>query len=512
MEQLSAWVRQHRAGAFALVLVGCFLLNLGGYELFDVDEGAFSEATREMVASGNYLTPHLNGEPRFDKPILIYWLQAASVKLLGVNAWGFRLPSALAAIFWACAVFLFTRHYRDEATGLVAGLITATTLAVLVIGRAATADALLNLWLTLTLFTVFRYYTDGDRGLVRLAFLLMGLGFLTKGPIAVAVPFAVSALFFWLNGRTRDWLRAILDVPGILLFLVLITPWYLMEYLDQGQAFIDGFFLKHNVSRFSDTMEGHGGHLYYYALALPLVLLPYTGLFLHALWRIRALLRNSLEAYLWIWFGVVFVLFSASNTQLPHYILYGCTPLFVLMALQRPALNSRLLGFLPALLWAGLMAGLPWLLGLALTRTSDPFAAEVLTRGTQVMQGNQMAAFGLLSLVIAVLLVWRRWPVVNGLIGVGIAHALAFILVFAPNLATWIQTPVREAALLSAGEQVVLYRARNPSFSIHRQAITPSRRPEPGELFFSRLDKAKLDFPYATLYRTGGYLYGRRLP
>src|SRR5688572_32552233 len=87
-----------------------FFLCLGSAPLFDVDEGAFSQATLEMFQRGDFLSTTLNGEPRYDKPILVYWLQAASVVLLGVNEWAFRLPSAICATLWTGLTYAFVKR------------------------------------------------------------------------------------------------------------------------------------------------------------------------------------------------------------------------------------------------------------------------------------------------------------------------------------------------------------------------------------------------------------------
>src|ERR671929_741994 len=91
-------------------VLASFFWMLGAAPLFDVDEGAFSQATLEMFQRGDFLSTYLNGEPRYDKPILVYWLQAAGVALLGPTEWAFRLPSALCASAWALATFLFARR------------------------------------------------------------------------------------------------------------------------------------------------------------------------------------------------------------------------------------------------------------------------------------------------------------------------------------------------------------------------------------------------------------------
>ncbi len=241
-----------------------FFQNLGSAPLFDRDEGAFSEATREMVASGNYISTTLNGEPRYDKPILTYYLQAAGVAVLGWDEWGVRIPSALAATLWVLAVWGFARRQWDETTGWVAGLITATSLWVMVIGRAATADALLNLFLALTLFDLYRFWHQKRRAPLYRVFLWSALGFLTKGPVAVAIPLASAFLLALVRGQLTRYVRAIFSPVGWLIFFAVAGPWYAAVYARDGQAFIDGFFLRHNLNRFADTMEGHGGVLFYY--------------------------------------------------------------------------------------------------------------------------------------------------------------------------------------------------------------------------------------------------------
>jgi hypothetical protein len=133
----------------SLVVGFVFFAHLGGYPLFDVDEGAFAEATREMLASGDYGFPMLDGAPRFDKPILIYWLQAAAMALFGVDTWSARLPSAVAAVLWVFATWHFARHRFGARPALLAAAILATAIGPWAIGRAATADAWLNLWLAL---------------------------------------------------------------------------------------------------------------------------------------------------------------------------------------------------------------------------------------------------------------------------------------------------------------------------------------------------------------------------
>ncbi|TXI77575.1 MAG: hypothetical protein E6Q42_04835 [Dechloromonas sp.] len=149
---LSRWLSSPWMLLLALLL--SFFLGAATLPLTDVDEGAFTEATREMLAADNLVSPTLNGQPRHDKPILIYWAQAVSVSVLGINELGFRLPSLIAAVLWVLATGLFCARYGRRADAPVAMLVMTLSLMVGMIAKAAIADALLNLWLALSMFGI----------------------------------------------------------------------------------------------------------------------------------------------------------------------------------------------------------------------------------------------------------------------------------------------------------------------------------------------------------------------
>lgn len=497
-----------------------FFWQLGAVPLLDVDEGAFSEATREMLASGNFVSTTLDGEPRHDKPILIYWLQAASVSLLGLDELALRLPSAIAAALWAFALYRFTARVADRETAAVAVLVMALGLQVGLIAKAAIADALLNLLLALTFFDVYRHFQEPRRGTLARVYLWLGLGFLAKGPVAVALPLVVSLAFYLSLGRWRDWLRAVLWVPGIALFLAVVVPWHVASYLDQGTAFFEGFYLHHNLGRYTETMEGHGGDLWYYLVWAPLIVLPFTALLVVALARLRSDWEDPLRRLLWLWFGAVFALFSLSSTQLPHYLLYGCTPLFVLMATHRDRLHSRWLAFLPPLLLALALLFLPELLGLAAPHAKRLYEQEIIALGRSLLGPTYRV--GMAAAVAAMLLValWRRLPPWQGLVAVGFVQLLAVTGLVLPAYFAATQGPVKEAAAVARalGEPVVAYRVYLPSFSLYRQAVTPRRAPQPGDLVFTRVDRLQKllavlpDVQSEVVYRRGGVALVRFAP
>ncbi len=494
-------------------LLLCFAYNLGTPPLFDLDEGAFSAATWEMLKRGDFITTYLNGELRFDKPILIYWLQAASVSVFGINEWALRLPSAIAASVWVVAVFNFARSRMDATTGLVAALIAAFSAGVVVIGRAATADALLNLFITLTLLDIIRYFEHPSFLLRNRVYLWMGFGLLTKGPIAIIVPLVVSFLYVAVQRRWQDWARALFNPLGWAISLAVALPWYIMEYLAQGQAFIDGFFLKHNVSRFSSTMEGHGGSLFYYLPVALLVILPFTGLLLRILPRIKQALDEPLDLWLWIWFGFIIIFFSFSNTQLPHYLLYGVTPLFLLMAKYRDDLQSKSLAYLPLLVWLALLALLPDIFPMAAGRANDVYTQFLAQRADSVFgigyRIGLMAAF-----VITVgLFFWRGKPIWQGLLIAGVLHTIVIVQWVGPAAGELMQQPVKTVAKLARqyNETIVMWRLNMPSFTVYREQVTPRRDPQPGELVFTRVDALSDLGAHEVIYQEGAIVLARKL-
>ncbi len=497
----------------AAVLAGLFL-NLGSLPLFDVDEGAFGEATREMLERGDYVSTWLNGQPRFDKPILIYWLQAASVGLLGLSEFALRLPSALAAGAWVAAIWLFARRFAGPGCGQAAAFIAASTAGVTVVGRGAIADALLNLLLALCMFDIWRHAVDGRPLWRRRAFLWIGLGLLTKGPVALLVPGGASLLAFALQGRLRDWWRAVRDPVGWTILLAVALPWYLLEYARRGDAFLAGFFMRHNVERFLSPLQGHGGGLLYYVPALLVLLLPYSGLFLRTLGALRhprQLRELPFDAFLWCWFGFVFVFFSLAGTKLPHYLLYGATPLFILMARQRGALRSKPLAFAPPLLMLALAAALPVLLQRLAPAIRNAYVREALGRTEAFGAVWRVSAVALLA-ACCVLALWRGKALWPRLAATGLACSLAMGGLLLPAVAELQQGPVKEAALLArqAGWEVHSWRINAPSFSVYRGAVTPATTwPGPRQVILTRSDALPGLGAVELLYRKGGVVLAR---
>ncbi|BBP44706.1 glycosyl hydrolase [Thiosulfatimonas sediminis] len=479
-------------GMIALTLFFAFYANLWGVPLFDLDEGAFSEATREMLASGNFAATYLDGVPRFDKPIFSYWMQALSVSTFGINEFAFRLPSAVAATLWVLATYQFAKQQWNPTTGIYAALFMATTLWVAGIGRAAIADAWLNLFIALTLFDMWRYRQNPNQTLLLRVYFWMALGLLTKGPVAIAIPFLSSAIFFIWGGQWRLWLSAIFNPLGWLVLALTVSPWLYLVYQDQGIDFFKGFILDHNLQRFSDTREGHGGNYFYYFLVLPLIIMPFSGLLFSAIRHAKSLLKDDLNRYLLIWFAVVFALVSYSQTQLPHYVMYGVTGLILVFAANREKLAVARWHLWLAFAFLILLAALPWIIAIAVENTHRAYEKALLAQYQTVFSWDYYVAAGALLIVAVGVILQKNWPVANRLIVIGLAQTI-FVFHFVIEVAADLQQqPVKNAAAYAtqhSDKKVVTFGIKMPSFSVYRQKITPRDRPQAGNLVFTRIDQ-----------------------
>lgn len=511
-----------------------FWLNSWAVPLFDLDEGAFTEATREMFARGDFLMTYLDGAPRYDKPILVYWLQAASVGTLGWSEFALRLPSMLAATGWMWAVWRFAREAslalgRDTARARADGLFAAAALALSpipgLIGHAATADALLNLWLALTLLDLWRWLAQptvalahprwNDVLLLRI-YLWIGLGLLTKGPVAVALPLMVALTFALLHQRWRAVLKVAFFWPGWMLALAVSLPWAVALTLRDGGDFFRHFLLDHNVGRYSATLESHGGHWWYYAVTLPLIVLPFVAWLVPALGAARRWRSEPLTTYLLVWFGVVFLLFSGSKTQLPHYLLYGCTPLFVLIGLHRDGIRRKGLALLPSLVFLMVLVALPLILPAAMPNAEHPYDRGIFEVVLAAIgRGYWVVCWGALALVV-VSLFHRRLDASAATLRAGLAVSVVAWCGVLPLLAAGQQVPVQQAAATARalGLPTVSYRIHMPSFSVYRGAVTPQRTPVPGELAFTRLDRLadlsrEAGRPFTVVQQSGGIVLVR---
>ena len=487
------------------ILIGIAFLSLfpllGVAPLFDEDEGFYAEASREMLENGNYLTAHINGAPQYDKPILIYWLQVISFRIFGLNEFAARFPSALATFLWMLAIFSFTRRHLGLQGGFLSALFFISAIQVTITGKAALVDSALNLFLTQCLFHLYEYTQNKHRRIYTAA-VYAGLGFLAKGPVAVVIPFGVSLIYCLMQRQFRLWLKMVFNLPAILIFIGIALPWYVLEYLDQGMIFIQEFFLKHNLERFSRTFEGHSGSLLYYLPVIIIGTLPHCGLLVALVRHARSLLKQDVYRFCFIWVGFVLILFSFGSTKLPHYILSAFPPLFILYGGVYERL-ARLRSYLvPALSFLGIFLVLPLVMPFFMPYIPDDFDACMMGAAQPLFGADYYLFCGILSVSVVILFFAKQSGLLRPAIVVSVAYLLLVNLVLMPRIGALMQSPVREAAIIASQlpEQAVMWGHTLPSFMFYSHKLVQMRRPVSGDLLITKMTRLAEAGPHEILY------------
>ena len=467
----------------ALGLLVFLLLGLGQPPLFDVDEGAFSEATRGLLSSGDWGHTTLNGLDRFDKPIGVYWLQALSGVLLGPTELAMRLPSALATWLSALALWRFVAGQWGLRTGAWAAIIHVTSFGSWAMAHAATADAVLGMFLMLSAIDLWRYLQTEDMKALRRLALWVGAGLLVKGPVALLIPAASLLIHCLVSGQWAVCRKALLDVRAWLYMLAMALPWYAYAVWRHGENFVQGFILKHNVERFTAPMEGHDGHWLYFVIVAPILWMPWTPLLLAWWGRWQALWGHALTRQALIWTVFVLVFFSFSGTKLPHYGIYAAPGVVLLLtvALERMQTWHAVLCAVVLLAWQALLVGLPWF-WMTFPEQVPQALMPIFRHGLDTLPLVTIATlWGLLALTL--LICRARMPrlgMAETLSAMAVVHGTVLALVVWPWWANALQGPIKALGLEARNwpSTVGQIGGNWPSFAFYRQqALLPKGHP-----------------------------------
>jgi 4-amino-4-deoxy-L-arabinose transferase-like glycosyltransferase len=302
---------------FSLIL---FLQNLDKPMIYILDEAKNAECAREMLVSGDYIMPYFNGQLRTDKPPLHYFFMALAYKIFGVSAFGARFFSAVFGALTILISFLFCRKYLGEKAGWLTAMVLLSSLHFNFQMRLSVPDPYLIFFMTAGFMCFYLFLTERGKLWVLLMYACFGLGLLTKGPIAVALPGLIMLVFLiWTKRLNWSFIRSFYIPAGTIIVLLISLPWYWLNYEASNGVWTEGFFFKHNIQRFSDPMEGHGG---FFLLPLFMVI---AGLLPLGIFSIQAMFlawhRRSNELLLYclsIVLGII-IFFSFSQTKLPNY-------------------------------------------------------------------------------------------------------------------------------------------------------------------------------------------------
>jgi 4-amino-4-deoxy-L-arabinose transferase-like glycosyltransferase len=471
-----------------LVAAALFLIFLGNAPFLDPPEGIHAEIAWEMLRDGDWITPHLDGVPYFDKPPLLHWLMAASFALLGPTEWAARIWSALASVAVAMLTARLGMALGSPRLGLLAGLMVAANLEVFLFGRMVKPD-LLFVALILLAFVGFvqAYAGVGRRRGLWLFYAGLGLAMLAKDILGAIGPLVAVALFFYLTREGRAWPRWV-PWSGVALLMVIAVPWYaLAEIHNRGflwYTIVDNHLL--NVARqrvFPDEDVPLSGLEFLGVTAAGFF--PWVLALPSAVWRVFRRPWDSAEARLWMLLGLwtvgVIGFFTFSPFKLPHYGLPAFPAMALLVARQwdealeggpgAPSARALLLPPLVVLVALALVSLLAWrgtlALGPGALSAVDVSTRNLAAQGQEAsvdflgqfrpLIGKLALIFGLGAAGVAAAL-WRRRPLIGA--GALLAVMVAFLPVSVEGLSVFAKgrsvRPMTDAILFRLGPDDIL--------------------------------------------------------
>ena len=329
-----------------LALCGlCFFLNLGGLPLVGPDEPRYAEVGREMFASGDWITPRLAGHLWFEKPVLLYWGQALSYHIFGVNEWAARFPSALGATLTVLFLAHAVRRLSSALWGFLAGATLATCAIWFALARAASTDMVLATSIAIAVLAGYLAFnsTGQTRALYWLLFsFALGASMLAKGLIGILLICGILGIHRVLMGRPiLSSLRrnAGLVALGFGVFAVTTAVWYGPVWLLNGEIFWTEFFVRHHFQRFTSNEFHHQQPAYFYLFIAVVGVVPWTFFLPAALARLPKLrarddARGALLLLAWMWAALPIAFFSLSGSKLPAYVLPSFPALAILIGAE----------------------------------------------------------------------------------------------------------------------------------------------------------------------------------
>ena len=493
---------------FSIILLIALYIPVLFLGLFDLDEGAFAATSLQMIKEQQFLVPIIGDDLRLEKPILTYWIQAASMMLWGANEFALRLPSVLASLLWAFSFSKFIKRHHKNTSSSEIFLNLLTLPGVFIISFAATADAFLNLFITLLMIEIYEYANkQKDAHLIKAAF-FVAIGFLLKGLTIIAIGGMVALIFFLYQRKFTTFIKIIFNIKAWATFLIVMSPWFLLFANEIGSEQLSYLFFDQTFGRFTNSFEKHNGPIYYYLIIIIFLIFPFLIDAGKGILNLN-LRNNDLEVFLFIWFVFVLLFFSLSSTKLPHYMIYGITPIAFFIFKNHSQIKNKTLNisslFFYIFLWLIIFA-LPYYISyLAEVKESYEVSKIVISEFKQDFF-YQVASLLLIAFLVIGFLLKLNLLLVKRISSIALIAILSLKILPFINDST--QSDIKKLGLLAAELEgdVTMYKLNKPSFGFYAGKIS-YRGPERADIILTRKDKIDfIDFEFEIISTSGNYL------
>ncbi|MFA5875303.1 MAG: glycosyltransferase family 39 protein, partial [Candidatus Margulisiibacteriota bacterium] len=308
-----------------------FLTGISKSALWEEDEVWYAQVSREISTSGDFATLTFGGEPFFHKPPLFYWAEAICGKAFGFSEVSVRMVSVVSAVLTVVLTFLIGELLFSTEVGALAGVILATSFQYFIQAKLAYLEPLLVFFMALAVYFFIKGYFKDKPAYYIWFYVAASLATLTKGPIGILLPAGAIFLFLALQKEWRQIICVFFNW-GLLLFAVIVPPWYIIETLKFGPSFLMENIGYHQVTRFAKGAETHAEPWYYNFVSLFLGFLPWSTFVPAGLLFAARRIKQKPILLLVLWAGVIFVFFTISVSKLPGYLLPVFVPLSILVA------------------------------------------------------------------------------------------------------------------------------------------------------------------------------------
>ncbi|MBR1884969.1 MAG: glycosyltransferase family 39 protein [Schwartzia sp.] len=331
-------MEQDKRNLIFLALLGAalFLLANGSLAVTDPVEANYTQTAKEMLLSGDWLSPRIFGNYWYDKPAFFYWELIAAFKVFGFTDFAARFFPAVFGVAGLFLTYIFARRLYDVRTALLSGVLLATSVGYWVVSKSVITDATLFVFFNAVLVFFYLAYTGRNQKLYYACYFFAGLATLTKGPIGLLLPGLVAVIFLCLR---RDFaeLKRLVHPAGLLVYLAVVALWYLPMYILHGADFLNTFLGVHNYLRATVSEHPMWDVWWYYSVLFFLIFFPWGFVTLPpALWRFfreRRLPRlDRDEQFLLTWALVINIFYQMMATKYTTYTIPSLLPISILAA------------------------------------------------------------------------------------------------------------------------------------------------------------------------------------
>lgn len=330
----------------ALALI--WFVPLGWRHLLPSDEGRYAEMAREMLASGDWITPRYNAYKYFEKPPLQTWANALTFAWFGIGEWQARLYTALTGFAGVLLIGFTGARVFNAATGFFAALVLATAPYWNLMGHFNTLDMALSFWMQLTLCALLLAQRPGlPKGQVRLwmwvCWASMALAVLSKGLIGLILPGAVLVLYTLIARDWALWKRLYL-ASGLIVFFAIVSPWFILVQ-QRNPEFFNFFFIVQQFRRYLTPEQNRPGAFWYFIPVILVGFLPWLSVSVQSLRHARATPRQpngfAPVTLMLVWSVFIFLFFSVSHSKLISYTLPIAPPLALIIGMYLPLMTRE---------------------------------------------------------------------------------------------------------------------------------------------------------------------------